>query len=421
VTPFVTGTALPTPDLRPRTEDVRPRIVDVSTGAARTLDLGVGLFFEHLMSDGSILASDGSGQLEAVSRDGQVLAQYSNRNGDPALTYSSDSRYAAWYDGHGLKVYDAVSHDVSVAVPAGAKFPRQLADGSVILCAQRECDASVLLSPSGAFARTLPKPGQAAGAISPDGARVAWPGFDGLHVYGPAAGSDRVYAPVQWVVGDLAWSPDGARIAYERLTGDNAVHVVVIALASGAEREVFTGKPRARIDAMTFVTNTRISLAVETEPARPDVPATTYAFNIDGSQAGMTPGTRPWSTCGPACGLPPASDVGPGGIASWCEAPPANAPPNAGCTAHVVKVDRAAGTTRDLFTASGAYSDALSPDGTTLAAVVIDPKSFDTVIHLIDLSTYADRAYPIDLRVSFADLQWFPDGRDLLLALPGGM
>jgi hypothetical protein len=278
----------------------------------------------------------------------------------------------------------------------------------------------VLVGSDGAFTRTFAVP-QSAIAIFPQARRIAWPAVDGMHVYDAASRAERTYASVHWVVGAVAVSPDAAHLAYGRLTGDNAVHVRVVDLASGAERELYAGPPNARVDALTFATNSRVTFDVTTDPTRPDAPATAYAYNIDGTQAGVVLGARPWSPCGPACGLPPADSVGPGGIAFWCEPPPADAPPSAGCLAHVVHVDRAAGTVRDLFTATGVYSDDLSPDGKTLAAAIIDPNGFDTVVHLIDLSTYADRSYRINLRVPFADVHWFPDGTAVLLTVSSGV
>jgi hypothetical protein len=215
-------------------------------------------------------------------------------------------------------------------------------------------------------------------------------------------------------------SPDGSHLLYARVTGDNAVHMLVVDLTvlGGAGRELYIGAPNAQVGGLAFADATHITFTVYATPARPDIPGTVYTANINGTQLRATPGPRLWSTCGPACGLPPASDVGRGGVAFWCQAPPADAPPNARCVAHIVKVDRAAGTVRDLLVTDRPYNQAVSPDGMQLAVAVADGSA---VLHIIRIADGSERTYEIATGVPFAGaVIWFPDGATVLFEVGSG-
>ena len=273
----------------------------------------------------------------------------------------------------------------SVAFPAGAKFPRQLADGSVILCVPRDathpcCRARRRLRPD------VPKPRR---PITARSRRTAARRLGGARWHArlrPRGGqSDRAYA--RGAVGcrrPRAGRPTG-RTAYERLTGDNAVH-------SGRRPSPVRAAPGASsLPASAGRASTRLDVCHE-QPhfvCRRDAagaaghPGTAYTVQHRRYASRRDAGPRPWSTCGPACGLPPASDVGPGGIASWCEAPPANAPPNAGCMRTFVKVDRAAGTMRDLSLPRAAPT----PMPSRRTAAACSGRRRSTVLHIIASTT----------------------------------
>ncbi len=408
VTPFATITPLPTPD-------TRPRILDVASGSISLLKLEPGFAFEHLMSDGSVLAGNGSGKLEAVTRGGSIVARVTN-DGEPAPVYSDDDRYAIWLsDGH-LRSYDAQTRATGATVPAGAKFPQQLRDGSVVLCATRLCTASALVRPDGTVASTFDVPERVGVAIFPDAQRMAWPADDGMHVYDAGSGTERTYPGVHWVVGEIAVSPDAAYLAYGRLTGDEAVHVQLLDLRTGGERQLYAGAPKARVDGLTFTNNRRLTFDVSADPTRPDEQSTIYAYEIDGTRLRTMPSARSWASCGPACGLPPPDSIGPGGIAFWCAPPGPGADQSAGCITHLVAVDRAAGTMRDVFVGPRRESYAVSPDETMLA--VIGP---NLTLHLIRIVDGSDRTYTIDTQIAFADVLWFPDGSAVLITGSSGV
>ncbi|MBF6600556.1 MAG: hypothetical protein IVW36_08605 [Dehalococcoidia bacterium] len=409
-TAFAPVTPLP-PSITPLpTPAAGPRLLDVASGALSVIRLGPGFFFVHLMSDGSVLASDGAGNLQAVARDGSVLARVSG-HGAPALSFSADDRYAMWVSADGLRTYDAVTRAEGRTLPAGATFPRQLADGSVILCGGQPCTASVLIAGDGTAVRSF---GAAADSVaaSADALTLAWAMPDGMHVFDRTSGMERTYPGVQWVAGGFALSADGSRLLYARLTGDNAVHIRLVDLKAGAERELYNAPRGARAEGLSFVDATRVRFTVTLDPARPEIPGTEYTVNDDGTQLRARPLARPWSTCGPACGLPSASDVGPGGVAFWCEAP-ATGQAGGGCRAHLVRVDRQAGTVRDLLVTGDPYSYAVSPDGATLAVAV---SRATTIVHLIGIADGSERTVDIGATIPFASqIAWLPDGRALLL------
>src|SRR5438270_7693005 len=96
------------------------------------------------------------------------------------------------------------------------------------------------------------------------------------------------------------WSPDGNELAVERLVGDNSLHIAVLEIASGAEREVYAGAPQVHIQPLRFVTAHRLEFRViPPELSRYDLPGPRYQVNDDGTAgAYVAPAQPSWGMCG---------------------------------------------------------------------------------------------------------------------------
>jgi hypothetical protein len=202
-------------------------------------------------------------------------------------------------------------------------------------------------------------------------------------------------------------------MAYERLTGDNAVHVQVLDTGSGAQREVYAGEPAVRIERLRFMSAHRLEFYLKSgDFARfGDIGGARYQVNDDGTAGVLLdqPGTQ-WDLCGPRCGLPPEGYESAPGVALWCQLQADKT-----CVLHTVYIDRTRGKMRELFTGYDVFAIAVSPDRSTLAYAL----STDALrIHILDLDDFTERDFTFDLPF-VNNLTWLDDGALLLTAVGG--
>jgi hypothetical protein len=406
-------TLVPTPG-----PDTEPHVVDLASGRLETAMVPTGYVVRAVLSDGSLLSEGGQGPAAAVRPDGTVISTL------PIAGYgrselSADNRYVAWIADDHFQVYDAETARTSSGPTPSARFQGSLSDGGVLMsnaspppfAGGQPGEETVIVDGSGAVTDRLPVPRWNA-HLSPDERRIAWVADDGLHIYERSSRSERLRPEVAWVTGEIAWSPDGAEIAYLRLTGNDAVHVWVLDVAAREQHQVYSAEPHARILRLAFATNHELRFQIGPPYLQYDLPGPRYAVADDGNGGHFLDDPKtPWSSCGPSCGLPPAGYEDPDGLARWCEQTAAG-----GCILHLVFVDRGAAVQRELA-ASEFLAWSVAPDRRQLAILL--PAGTDQVLRIIGLDDFTSRGVPLGFTYA-NNVAWFPDGQSLLLWTAGG-
>ena len=234
-------------------------------------------------------------------------------------------------------------------------------------------------------------------------------------MYDRPSRTERVY-PDTFVTGEIAWSPDGSEIGYVRYTGDNAVHVWIVDVASGAQRAVYSAGPDTRIRRLAFTAAHELQFEIVpmgSVAVQYDLPGARYAVADDGSDGHFLddPSAPLWSACGSACGMPPEGYEDANGLARWCEVPPGGS-----CVSHLVLVDRNAGAMRELAVSEFVVWS-FSPDGRQLAILL--SSGTDQLLRIVGLADFRSRDIPLGFTYA-NNVAWFPDGKSLLLWTAGG-
>jgi hypothetical protein len=414
-------TLVPTPG-----PDTEPHVLDLASGRLEPVPVPSAFAVRAVLSDGTLLTESGQGPAAVVRPDGTSISDL------PVPLYvqselSADHRYVAWIADDHFHVYDAETGQISSEPPEAARFEGSLSDGSTLMrdaagvwpaspppaTGAQAGEETVIVDRSGAVTDRL-HVSRWMVRVSPDERRIAWVAGDGLHVYERSTHAERVYSEVTAVTGEIVWSPDGAEIGYVRFTGDNAVHVWVVDIASGDQHRVYSAKPDAQIQRLVFAANHELQLQIvplSSRPAQYDLPGPRYVVNDEGSDGHfLEDPTTPWATCGPSCGMPPAGYEDADGLARWCEQTP-----RGGCILHLVFVDRRTGALRELA-ASEFVAWSLSPDRRQLAILL--PAGTDQVLRIIQLDGFSSRDVPLGFTYA-NNVGWFPGGQSLLLWTAG--
>ena len=416
-------TLVPTP-----APDMEPHVLELASTRLETVRMRAGYVVRAILSDGSLLSGSGQGSATVFRPDGKVIADLPVPV-NARTEVSIDHRYVAWLADDRLRVYDAETAQTSSAPPQDGHFDGSLSDGGMLMSDTTRAwpsspprngqasEETVMVDRDGAVTDRLPISRWIV-QVSSDGERIAWVANDGLHVYVRSTHAERVYPDVRWVTGEIkiAWSTDAVEIAFLTVTGDNAVHVDVINVASGVQHRVYSAQPEARIQRMSFAANHELQLQIapiNSPAAQYDLPGARYVVADDGSGGRFLddPATL-WSDCGSPCGMPPAGYEGVDGLARWCE----RSPGGGACTFHLAFVDRVAGVVREL--AAGDFAAwSFSPDRRQVAILL--STDTDQVLRVVRLDDFTSSDSPLGFTYA-NNVAWFPDGRSLLLWTSGG-
>jgi hypothetical protein len=192
--------------------------------------------------------------------------------------------------------------------------------------------------------------------------------------------------------------------------------VVIVDIASGEQRRVYSAARDTRIQRMSFAAKRELRLQVapiDSPAAQYDLPGARYAVADDGSGGHfLDDPAMPWSSCGSPCGMPPAGYEDANGLARWCE----RSPGGGACTFHLAFVDRGAGVVREL--AAGDFAGwSFSPDRKRLAILI--SAGTDQTLRIVRLDDFTPRDFPLGFTYA-NNVAWFPDGQSLLLWTSGG-
>lgn len=398
-------TLVPTP-----APDTDPHLLDVESG--RLEPIPVQSPVRSVLSDGTLLVGSAQGPATVVRSDGTLISDLPIPI-DEQSELSLNNRYVAWIAGDRLQVYDAETAEISSELPAPARFTGSLSDGG-LLTGDAAGKQIVIVGRHGAVIDRM-QVSKWASRLSGDERRIAWVTGDGLHVYERSSRAERIYPEVQWVTGAIAWSPDGAEVAYLSLTGNNVVHVWVIAIGSSVRREVYTAEPNARIEALAFTDDHQLLFQVVPPPLTMwgDMPGARYTVRDDGSGGHfLDDPTALWATCGPSCGMPPEGYEDADGLARWCESQS-----QGGCIYHMAFVDRRNAVVHELIASDQFLVWSVSPDREQVA--ILFSAGTDQVLRIVRLANFTSRDLPLGFTYA-NNVTWFPGGELLLLWAAGG-
>jgi uncharacterized membrane protein len=214
-----------------------PAVAAITRGGVRQVGADVTLNGVTLADDGRHgdgVAGDGcyGGAPRIAAGPAVLLLHVRNDAGERLRTSAAE---VAAPSGTGAQV----ACPVSSGRPGEIAYVERGANGS-------ESWASV--DPDGTIAALAGWGTQADGHVfSPDGQQVAWSTFGGVQVAVADGSGGHVVQPGGGdVLRDVAWAPDGGRLAYARcVQGDAPCHVAVLDLASGRETDVGEGEQPA--------------------------------------------------------------------------------------------------------------------------------------------------------------------------------
>ena len=201
-----------------------------------------------------------------------------------------------------------------------------------------------------------------------------------------------------------------SEIAYTRVTAADAIHIWLVDVASGRQRDIYAGEPGERIEHLA-VSDGNVSFRIGSSVCCIVPFGLRYTVGADGSNPhALDDPPRAWDVCGPDCGMPPEGYEDEGGLAQWCEQL------EGGCFAHFVYVDRDNQQVHELYASSDYLVGATSPDRTTVA--LLRPDGLNQVLRIIRLDDFSYN--DIDLGFTYLNnVAWLPDGAQVLLYIAG--